>query len=263
LERKVEERTHDLERANQKLIQTEKYAATGRLAANLAHEINNPLGIIKNYLRLVRTKMENGEGGRRATDPNLDHMGIIDEEIGRIARIVRQLLDLHRPPEQEVKRTDVGALLSDLVALMEPDLTKSGIEVKCELDPDLPRIMVAPDLIRQVFINLLRNAQDAMEKGGTLTVRAEARPKSDGREAAIVVTVADTGTGIEEGDMGRIFDPFFSTKAPEKGTGLGLAVSYSIVRVYQGSIDVRSEPGNGTTMTVTLPVEAKAEVNPA
>lgn len=260
LEQKVEERTQDLNRANQKLILTEKYHAVGRLAANLAHEINNPLGIIKNYLRLVVEGLSRFGGGRRQTDPNLEHVNIINEEINRIARIVRQLLDLHRPPEQSAKVTDFAALLSDLVALMEQDLKKRNITVICDFQPDLPRPLVAPDLIRQVFINLLRNAEDAMENGGELTIRCENRMQyePEGYQRVVAVSISDTGTGIDERHLRHIFDPFFTTKSPEKGTGLGLSVSYGIVQMYHGSIDVQSKPGEGTTFTVTIPVEPRA-----
>lgn len=256
LEAKVEERTRDLARANQKLIQTEKHSATGRLAANLAHEINNPLGIIKNFMRLVTDAMTAYGGGRRKSDPNLERMQIIGEEIDRIARIVRQLLDLHRPADQSVKDTDINLLLQSILTLMDKGLSKDKIEIKSQLAPDLPRIVVAPDQMRQVFLNLLRNAQDAMEgKGGTLTVKTEQRETvEDGsRERALVVSVSDTGSGISEENLGQIFDPFFSTKGPEKGTGLGLSVSYGIVQHYGGSIEAVSEIGKGTTMIVTLP----------
>lgn len=257
LERKVQERTRELERANQELIQAEKYAATGRLGANLAHEINNPLGIIKNYLRICTDSLKRAGGGRRSTDPNLDHLMIIEEEINRIARIVRQLLDLHRPADDNPQRTDIAALLQDILALMERELERQGIEIECDLEPNMPRPMVAPDLVRQVYINLLRNAQDAMEAGGRLTITARTARLGEGERAqpAVAVAVADTGTGIDTEGMKHIFDPFYTTKSPDKGTGLGLYVSYGIVQRYQGSIEVKSEKGRGTTMTVTLPVD--------
>ena len=165
LERKVEERTRELEHANRKLIQTEKYFATGRMAGNLAHEINNPLGIIKNYLRLVenglRAAVERGEPA--AAD--LAHFQTINEEIDRIARLVHQMLNLHRPEEEAVKPIDVNALLDDILALMEQDLKHQHIRVARELAPVLPCPLGSPDLARQLLINLLRNAQDAMEGG--------------------------------------------------------------------------------------------------
>lgn len=257
LERKVQERTRELERANQELLQAEKYAATGRLGANLAHEINNPLGIIKNYLRISMDALKQAGGGRRSTDPSVEHLTVIEEEINRIARIVRQLLDLHRPADDHPVRTDIAALLQDVLTLLEPDLERQGIEVACDLEPNMPRPMVAPDLVRQVYINLLRNAQDAMEGGGKLTITARTTTIGEGERAqpAIAVAVGDTGTGIGMEEMKHIFDPFYTTKPPEKGTGLGLYVSYGIVQRYQGSIEVKSEAGAGTTMTVTLPVD--------
>ncbi len=257
LEQKIEERTRELARANQVLLQTEKHAATGRLAANLAHEINNPLGIIKNYLRLVTDAMTHAGGGRRASDPNLDRIKVINEELDRIARIVRQLLDLHRPVEHGVAETDLNSLLEEIVALMEKGLAKENIKIEREYERNLPRLMVAPDLMRQAFLNLLRNANDAMENGGTLTIKTETRSiRVDGKDhPAVAVSITDTGCGIPRENLDRIFDPFFTTKSAEKGTGLGLAVSYGIARMYQGTIEVATEPGKGTTFTVTLPLD--------
>jgi signal transduction histidine kinase len=257
LEQKVIERTRDLARANQKLIQTEKYAATGRLAANLAHEINNPLGIIKNYMRLVASNLAQAAGGRRRTDINADRVKVINEELDRIARIVRQLLDLHRPVEQQVRAMDVNALLADILVLMEKGLASEKIQVRRDFDPNLPALMVASDLLRQVLLNLLRNAQDAMEFGGVLTVKTESRRQWDetGYIPVVSISIMDTGCGIRQGDLGRIFDPFFTTKSPDKGTGLGLSISYGIIQMYKGSIEAFSEWGKGTTMVVTIPVE--------
>lgn len=257
LERKVEERTRELARANQELIQAEKYAATGRLGANLAHEINNPLGIIKNYLKITTEAIRRSKDGAEGGEVNLDHLQIIEEEIDRIARIVRQLLDLHRPAEDNPQRTDIAALIQDIITLMEKDLVQQGIEIRSDLEPNMPQPMVAPDLVRQVYINLLRNAQDAMEDGGTLTLRAKATTLGEGESArpAVAVSIEDTGCGIDPEEMSHIFDPFYTTKSPEHGTGLGLYVSYGIVQRYQGTIDVKSEKGQGTTMTVILPVD--------
>ena len=292
LEHKVEERTRDLALANRKLVQTEKHAAMGRLAANLAHEINNPLSIIKNYMSLLTKRLTRIPAEETQSELTLEHLRIINEEIDRIARIVRQLLDLHRPPEQKVQRTDIGALLSDIIALMESDLRDDKISVRCELEPDLPKPLVSPDLMRQVFINLLRNAQDAMQEGGELTVKSESRNQvnmptgiwvdEQGREVApdevghsknvrfvwdqeegqpvVAISISDTGSGIEPEHLRQIFDPFFTTKPPDRGTGLGLSVSYGIVQMYAGSIEVRSEPNKGTTMIVTLPVDPPKSV---
>lgn len=257
LEIKVHERTRELARATQGLIQAEKYAATGRLGANLAHEINNPLGIIKNYLKLSTDALKRSGGGRRSTDPNLQHLTVIDEEINRIARIVRRLLDLHRPADDNPQRTDIAAMLRDIMTLMEKDLLQHGIRVESDFESDMPHPMVAPDLVRQVYLNLLRNAEDAMENGGLLTITARTvrLGEGDAAQPAISVSIRDTGCGIAEADLKDIFDPFYTTKSPDKGTGLGLYVSYGIVQRYQGTIDVQSTPGQGSTFTVVLPVD--------
>ena len=258
LERKVDQRTHELELANQKLVQAEKYFATGRMAGNLAHEINNPLGIIKNYLQIVRSNMHSAEGGRRRTDPNLDSLQVINEEVDRIARLVRQLLDLHRPVEQKIEPVDLNAMIRELSGIVEEECRRGGVEVVLELEEGLPRPIASPDLVRQVLINVIRNAQDAMDgRGGRLTMRTStASAWERGRERQHVrVRIADTGCGISADHLTQIFDPFFTTKTPDKGTGLGLCVSYSIVRMYQGSIDIESEEGQGTSVVIHLPVD--------
>lgn len=264
LERKVDERTHELEVANRKLLQTEKYFATGRMAGNLAHEINNPLGIIKNYLQLVRNSLKAAGGGRRQTDPNLEHVEIINEEVNRIARLVRQMLDLHRPVEQKVQPVDVNGIIHDILTLMDEELKQGQIEVTCDQAADLPQPLASPDLIRQLLLNLVRNAQDAMEGGGQLSLRTSVLTQwADGREQqSIHIRVADSGCGIAPEDLLQIFDPFFTTKTPDKGTGLGLCVSYSIVSMYHGTIDVKSEVGKGTQVTVTLPIDLGDEDQP-
>jgi signal transduction histidine kinase/HAMP domain-containing protein len=257
LERKVAERTEELRRATRKLIQTEKYFATGRMAGNLGHEINNPLGIIKNYLALVKGQMQRADGGRRKTDPSLEHIQVIDEEVNRIARLVRQLLDLHRPVEHKVQPIDLNALLDDIVLLLEESLKRSGIVIERDFDQQLPWPVASADLLRQVFINLLRNAQDAMEgPGGTLRLRTSSVVQWEaGHELQVVrIRISDTGCGISPENLSQIFDPFFTTKPSEKGSGLGLCVSFGIIRMYRGTIDVESTPGQGTAMTVSLPI---------
>ena len=267
LERKVDERTNDLQVATDKLIQTEKYFATGRMAGNLAHEINNPLGIIKNYIQIVKNNLLKSGGGRRRTDPNLQHLEMIDEEVDRIARLVRRMLDLHRPAEQKVQPVAINELIEEILALMRETLERNKIEVKCELAVDLPQPVASSDLIRQVLINLIRNAQDAMEDGGRLTVRTTAISEWEAatERQAVHIRIADTGCGIAPEDLSHVYDPFFTTKPREQGTGLGLFVSFSIVRMYHGTIEIDSQRGAGTKVQVTLPVEdrvGKAIANP-
>ncbi len=262
LERKVDQRTHELDLANQKLIQAEKYFATGRMAGNLAHEVNNPLAIIKNYIQIVRANLMGASGGRRRTDPNLECLEVINEEVDRIARLVHQLLDLHRPVEQRIEPVDINLLIQETLAIVEEDFRRTGIEVVHELQPQLPRPVVSADLIRQVLINLIRNARDAMEQGGRLTIRTSSITEWLGGQErdSVRVRVSDTGCGIPPEQLSQVFDPFFSTKPSDKGTGLGLCVSYSIVQMYQGTIDLESEPGRGTTVIFSLPVEDRGRV---
>lgn len=264
LERKVQERTEELEKATEGLIQAEKYSATGRLAANLAHEINNPLGIIKNYVTMTTQTLMQAGGGRRETDPNLENLRIIDQEINRIAGFVRQLLDMHRPPDQNPQPTDIEELLRDVLVFMEKDFETRGIQVSSDYASDLPQPLVAADLLRQVFINVIRNAEDAMEGGGTLTVRVTRTRLGRGEAAreGVAVTIHDTGVGISKETMRQIFDPFFTTKSEEKGTGLGLYVSYGIVQRYQGTFDVESQAGEGTTVRIALPTLPTEPGNP-
>lgn len=261
LERKVEIRTDELAQAQQKLIQAEKYFATGRMAGNLAHEINNPLGIIKNYLKLVTVTMSQHGGGRRRSDPSMEHLKIIDEEVNRIARLVGQLLNLHRPVESTVVPVDINAMFESLLSLMANDFERHRIKVNAHFSADLPRPTASPDLLRQLFINLLRNAQDAIEDDGSISVRTSAVAEWNDRSGhdAVRIRISDTGCGIKPEDLSQIFDPFFTTKPSDKGTGLGLCVSYSIVRMYEGTIDVESTPGRGTDFIITLPLRRHEE----
>jgi signal transduction histidine kinase len=255
LEAEVRRRTAQLRLTQDKLVQTEKLAASGQLAAGIAHEINNPLGIIKNYMRLTLDRLRTvspAEGAALAKQ----NLGIIEEELNRIARIVRNLLDLYHPREESPVATDLHDLLNRVLELYEPHWKKKkGIEVVRRLAPQLPPLMISGDRIRQVFINLLRNAEDAMENGGTVTLTTRLEPASaDWEEDRMVIEVEDTGSGIPREALPRVFDPFYTTKKGGAGTGLGLSVSYGIVRSYGGTIEIASEPGHGTHVTVALPI---------
>ncbi len=254
LEVKVRERTYDLERAQIKLVQTEKFAATGQLAANLAHEINNPLAIINNYLRDLADQLK---GRTEEKGPVvLEHLEIIKEESDRIARIVKSLLNFYKPTDQSNVPVDINDEIVQLMKLMDKGFEENKIQVYLELQPNLPQPEASPDLIRQVFLNLLRNAEDAMESGGELRIRtytvSQEEKEKVRRKIAIVIT--DTGCGISQEHIGKIFDPFFTTKKGERGTGLGLSVTYGILQSLDGAIEVKSEEGKGTTVKVTLSV---------
>ena len=265
LEAEVRRRTAQLRRAQDKLVQTEKLAASGQLAAGIAHEINNPLGIIKNYLRLASVQL------RQVPQPGASslaeqHLQVIEEEINRIARIVQNLLDLYHPREYSPAPTDLHSLAERVLELFSPNWSKRGIQIVRRFTPSLPPLIVSPDRIRQVLINLLRNAEDAIRGKGTVTVSTRlepARPAYGGESDSdrAVIEVEDTGCGIPRDALARVFDPFFTTKKGRTSTGLGLSVSYGICRSYGGTIDIESEPGRGTRVIVTLPVVGRTAVS--
>lgn len=257
LEAKVHERTRDLERAQTKLVQTEKFAATGQLAANLAHEINNPLAIINNYVRDLTDRLKDQAQGKEPVA--VEHLEIIKEELDRIARIVKSLLNFYKPADYTNVPIDINNEIVQLVKLIEKGLNEKKIDVRLELEPNLPHVEMSPDLIRQVFLNLFRNAEDAMDSGGNLRIRTytASHEEKEQMRPQIVIVISDTGCGIPRKHMGKIFDPFFTTKKGERGTGLGLSVTYGIVQSLGGTIEVESEEGKGTTVRVTLPTERR------
>jgi len=254
LEAEVRRRTAQLRLAQDKLVQTEKLAASGQLAAGIAHEINNPLGIIKNNLRLMMDRLRQAPFAEGLT-PTKQHLEIIEEEINRIARIVRNLLDLYHPREDSPVATDLHDLLERVLELFAPQWREKGIQTARQFAPSLPPLIISGDRIRQVFINLLRNAEDSMEKGGAVTLTTRVEPASaEWDEERVAIEIHDTGCGIPRELLARVFDPFFTTKKGGVGTGLGLSVSYGIVRSYGGMIEIDSQPGHGTRATVSLPI---------
>ncbi|GAB4527529.1 MAG: hypothetical protein Kow0063_02920 [Anaerolineae bacterium] len=240
LENMVVERTEELRAAQAQLIRSEKLASLGRLAAGIAHEVNNPLQAIRNCLELAIEDIES----QRPVDKEL--LTVAEQDVQRIRRIVSSLLDFSRPGSGEMAPLNIGKLVSDVLKLVERQLERSGVKLIRQIGSTSP-VRVNEDQIKQVILNLTLNAQEAMPHGGTLTVQVEQR----GQE--VFISFADTGLGIPESDMARIFDPFFSTKVD--GTGLGLAVSYGIIEGHGGRIEVKSKLNQGSTFTVILPCE--------
>jgi|GEM_PF-1135553 len=233
-------------RAHQALVQSEKLATTGRLAASLAHEINNPLQTVIGCLGLAEESME--EGG----DEVETYVTMAHDELKRAARIVSRLRDLSRPTDGGQREpADVNQIVRSVLKVSRKDLKNNRIRVVRSLAEDLPHPEVVPDRIKQVLLNLVLNARDAMPNGGELTVRTV----YDRREGEVLVAIADEGAGIPDEVIDRLFDPFFSTK--EEGTGLGLFVSRSIIQEQGGRIDVESTVGEGATFTVALPASAR------
>lgn len=230
-------------RVEQQLFESEKLAAVGRLAASIAHEVNNPLEAIKNSLYLLTTS--------RDMEKNSRFLEVARKETERVSHIIRQMLGFARR-SGEVEWIEPNQLIEETLILVEKKMKQARVEVAREFDAQLPKIRARADQLRQVFLNLLLNAQQAMEKGGRITVRTSRYEQS--LQPTISVQISDTGRGISEADLARIFEPFFSTRA--KGTGLGLWVTQDIVRHHGGRIEATSEEGKGTTFNVILPVDS-------
>lgn len=235
------EAQENLRAAQEQLVDSERLAALGEMSAKVAHEINNPLGIIKNYILLLKRASEsNTEAGGYAD--------IVGQEIDRIARIVRELLEFHRPQKLEFKKVLIADLIEDVLSLMERKLTDANIEVERNFCDKLPVVDAAPESLKQVFMNIVLNASDAMDSGGTLRIRLETQ------DDHVMIAICDTGPGIPDDIISRIFEPFFTTKDPGKGTGLGLSVCYSIIKQHQGTITYNNlKPGG--CFEITFPVK--------
>jgi two-component system NtrC family sensor kinase len=251
LDRMVAERTRELEQANEslretqrQLVMSEKLAAIGQLTAGVAHEVNNPIAVIQGNLDLLREVL-----GPDAA-PVAHELRLVDEQVNRIRLIVTKLLQFARPAEYAgyVERVDVNALLTDCLVLVRHLMRKGELEVEQALHATR-RVGINRNELQQVLINILVNAIHAMPNGGTLVLSTR-----DWEDKGVAVAVRDSGAGIRAEDLPRIFDPFFTTKH-QRGTGLGLSVSYALVERYGGSITVRSRPGQGAEFTVWLLAE--------
>jgi two-component system, NtrC family, sensor kinase len=214
----------------------------------VAHEINNPLEAIKNALYLVVSRTP-------PDDPNARFLELASKETERVSSIIQQMLGFYRPAVVKVP-SSVNNVLEESVALLERELRRHGVRTELALDPSLPSVLAPPDQLKQVFLNLFLNAQQAMPNGGRLGISTRLSSETDTEYLAgryVIVQIQDTGTGILEEHLPHIFEPFYSTKTEAKGTGLGLWVSHGIIQNHGGQINVRSRPGSGTTFTIALP----------
>jgi signal transduction histidine kinase len=242
----LKQSARELERSQRRLIQSEKLAATGRLAASIAHEINNPLQAIKNCLELLLDEAEAGEPLDRT------YLDVAMNELERIQDTIQQMLDLYRPEKGRMASVDLNAAVEGVLALMRKQLESCRIGIETYLDSARPHVVGRGDQIRQVFINLILNAVEAMPEGGQLTLTT--RQDSDG---IVTVLVADTGVGISPENLAHIADPFFTTKP--KGVGLGMSICHEIIERHQGTLDLTSQIGRGTTFTIRLPAARRAQ----
>jgi signal transduction histidine kinase/DNA-binding response OmpR family regulator len=244
LYQEVADFARELERSQAQLIQAEKMAAVGRLAASIAHEINNPLQAIHNSLHLTLRPTLPEEKKNR-------YLAMAQEEVERLIDIVRRLLEFYRPSRGRRAVAEVNGVISNVLALSNKRLQHGRVKVLTQLDPELPLVRVVPDQLAQVFLNIVINAVEAMPDGGELTICTAG--SDDGQ---VAITFSDNGPGMDNETRANIFEPFFTTK--RTGTGLGLAISYGIIERHGGRIAVDSTPGKGSTFAVWLPVAQAA-----
>jgi two-component system NtrC family sensor kinase len=251
LEDRVQEKTEQLERLHQNMIQVEKSASLGKMAATVAHELNNPLAGILTYAKLIGKKLSRLLSDGEEKKVVLDHLELIRSESNRCGNIVRDLLTYARAGSAEFQPAHLHDLVERALKLVDHYIELGDIETKSELRLEEDLITCDPDQIVQALIALMINAVEAMPDGGRLTVRT--REVADAPLPTVCLSVGDTGIGIPQEIRENIFDPFFSTKADAKGVGLGLAVVYGIVQRHEGNISVESEPAQGTTFIIELP----------
>jgi signal transduction histidine kinase len=239
LELKVDEKTKELRLAHIRLIESEKFAAMGKLAAGVAHEINNPLGNISLAAELIM---------KRENDPyKIKKLEMVLEQVENTSEIVKNLLAYSRGSELKLRRIDLNNEIEKTLSLSKHQLTISKIDLTMNLSSDLPEIEADPKKLQQVFINIITNATQAMAKGGTLTVTTY---QDNGY---IAVEFIDSGTGIPKNVRDKIFDPFFTTKEMSTNTGLGLSVSRGIINEHHGTIEIENNRKRGTKMTIRIP----------
>jgi two-component system NtrC family sensor kinase len=251
LEERVEEKTRELETAHQQMVLVEKMASLGKLAAVVAHEINNPLAGIRTYARLLRRRLAGAPGAPPPTPEETEEtdriLEMVDGEASRCGDIVRNLLAFSRQSGARLSREDVAPVVERCRLLLNHQAEILGVSLEARISPERLHVVCDAAQVQQMLLALAMNALEATPAGGRVTI--EARPDGDG----VILAVSDTGHGIPSEDRDRIFEPFFTTKEEGKGVGLGLAVVYGIVERHHGTVDVRSAPGEGTTFTVRLP----------
>ena len=242
---KLQTKTHELASMTQQLWQASKLATMGELAASVAHELNNPLATISLHAEVLIGQIAPDDPKHRAVE-------VIEREVARMASLVSNLLLFSRRSHQQVSTIDMGEELQNSLEFINYHLRSRRINVVMDLAKDLPSVQGDRQQLRQVFLNLLTNASDAMPDGGTLTLRTM-YGVVENSAPAVVVEVSDTGIGIELEDLPRLWEPFFTTKPEGKGTGLGLPICRRTVEEHRGTIDIESQPGKGTTVRIILP----------
>jgi PAS domain S-box-containing protein len=265
----AQKRAEELDQAYKKLkqtqamlVQVEKMAVVGQLAAGVAHELKNPLGIINEGVIYFDRELDQDHGRHAAV------LRMMEEAIVRADKIIHGLLNFSKPAQLELKPMAINQVIETTLDLVHKPLAAKNVRITKEFDPDLPLVMIDENQIKQVFVNLFLNALQAMPNGGRLSIRCYpgtltepvvsiGSPATGARrpgETTLVCEVRDTGIGIPKEQVSKVFDPFFTTKPPGQGVGLGLSITKSIAEHHGGTIRIESEPGQGTTVIMTLPV---------
>jgi two-component system NtrC family sensor kinase len=232
----------EIQEIEQALIQSEKLAAMGRLTSQIAHELNNPIYGIMNTLDLLKTEIPPESKRRRILELSLS-------ETHRLAEMLRNMLSFSKPEEEVRQPVNLNDLIEGILLIMDKQMQEANVKVKTYLDEKIPEVMASTNQLRQVMLNMFKNAKEAMPKGGTLTIGT--RKERD----KVMIHIRDTGVGIPEESRVKIFEAFFTTKQKVKGVGLGLSVCYGIIKNHGGEIKVESEEGKGTHFTISLPIE--------
>jgi len=234
-----------LKTTQEQLLQSEKLAAMGRLTSQIAHELNNPLYGIMNTLELMKTEISPDNKRRKLLEMALS-------ETFRLSELLRKMLTFSKPDQKEKQPVDINTILDEILLLHEKQFRENDIMISMALSSGLAPVFASKNQLRQVFLNMFNNAGDAMPSGGTLTVKTTA----EGGE--VVIEISDTGIGVKEENLNKIFDAFFTTKSSVKGVGLGLSVCYGFIIEHGGDIKVKSKEGNGTNFIITLPVHTQS-----
>ena len=232
----------ELQKMREALLQSEKLAAMGRLTSQIAHELNNPIYGIMNTLELLKTEIPPESKRRKILELSLS-------ETQRLAEMLRNMLSFSKPEEEKRRPVKINELVEGILLVMEKQMKETNIKMETHFDDGIPEVMASTNQMRQVLLNMFKNAKEAMPKGGTLTVRTS---KEDNK---VLIHIQDTGIGIPEELKDKIFEAFFTTKQKVKGVGLGLSVCYGIIKGHGGEIKVESEEGQGTTFTISLPIQ--------
>jgi two-component system, NtrC family, sensor kinase len=256
LEERVEEKTRQLKGAQEEMLRVERMASIGKLAAVVAHEINNPLAGILTYAKLLKKRLS-----REAvvSQENVGMLDLVESESRRCGEIVKNMMTFARPTSMNREPADLNGIIDRCVRLVQHQLKLKNIELHEQLATDLPQVRCDCGQIEQVILALVMNAIDAMSNGGNLTLCSRKLPNS----TEVQVEVRDDGVGMPKDVVAKMFEPFFTTKEHGRGLGLGLAISRNIVDRHAGKIEVTSVPGHGTTFTITLPLYSNSAPPPA